>query len=170
MTALITAEQFVDHFDERDIRDLLSDDGDPFAGDLATSDRLTHILESASGNLLAAASAGANYTEAELSGLEGNAQALMVEIVCTLAVVRLHRRRTNKLADETVKAWEEAAQGYLDMLRKGQRIFPVEAHQAAGLPTIGGPTAVDYNRMNLITTRTKNFYPSVASRLPLGRG
>ena len=102
MTALITAEQFVDHFDERDIRDLLSDDGDPFAGDLATSDRLTHILESASGNLLAAASAGANYTEAELSGLEGNAQALMVEIVCTLAVVRLHRRRTNKLADEHV--------------------------------------------------------------------
>lgn len=170
MAALATADDLIARYDERDIRDLVKDDGTAASGSLTANTLVLAALTSASGHVLAAAANSQNYTETDLAALTGNAQALLVDIVCQLAMVRLHRRRANNLNHEVFKALNEEAEAYLDMLRKGQRIFPVEAHQAAGLPTIGGPTAVDYERMNLITSRTKHFYPSVASRLPLGRG
>jgi hypothetical protein len=39
----------------------------------------------------------------------------------------------------------------LDRLRKGERLFPsIDAAREAGKPSIDGPSALDYERLNLL--------------------
>lgn len=168
MTALATYEDLTSRFDERSIRDLVSDTGDPTEA-LEACPIVTTLLESASGQILAAALAGNNYTEAELTALTGNAAALVKEMVCRLAVGGLMRRRIGRFRPEEIEAIEQSAIEWCTQLRQGKQLLPILAHQEASLPTIDGPTAVDYDRLNMITTRTRNFYPAVATRLPRGR-
>ncbi len=167
--ALATADNMLARYDERVIRDLLSDDGSKVTGSISSNPKLLELLESASGYVLAAASNGSNYTEAELAGLTGSAAALLADIVCMIAMVKLMRRRGNKMNHEILREWNDSAEQYLDQLRKGQRIFPVAEHQAAGLMTVGGPSVVQIQNMNLITNLVPNFYPAFWRRLPLNR-
>ena len=171
MTAFADAAALIDRFDERTVRDLLSDTDIPAPeADLSTNARLTVILNAASGAILAAALAGNNYTEAELNALTGISAAWITDITCQLAFCRLARRRPQRFELEYLKSLEEPVNETLDQLRHGKRVLPIDSHLSASLPTIDGPTAVDYERMNLISSRTRNFYPNVASRLPRGRG
>lgn len=171
MTALATSADMLVRYDENVVRDLLSDANTPVtATDLDDNARLTAILETASGYVLAAAIAGGNYTEAELSALTGNGAAMLQDLVCTIAVCKLMRRRPGRFKIEDIRSQEKDTEEWLNALRKGQRLFPIDSHVDASLPTIDGPTAVDYVRLNLITERTRNFFPSQAQRLPIGRG
>lgn len=171
MTALATAADMLVRYDEPTIRDLLSDTATPASDDnLANNARLTAMLTAGSGHVLASALAGNNYTEEELLAMTGNGQAMLVDLVCTITFCKLMRRRPGRFKPEDIIGQEKAVQEWLDALRKGQRLFPIAAHQTASNPTIDGPTAVEFQNLNLISTRTKNFYPHVASRLPIGRG
>jgi phage gp36-like protein len=165
-----TSSDLIIRYDKQTIADLLSDTGTPVAdGNLATDSKLLAILTAASGRVDAAVMVSDNYTSEELAALTGNSLALLKDIVCDLAMVRLLRRRPEKFGDEgTVAAFKEAEE-YLDRLRRGERLFDVTSHKEAGLPTVDGPTANDYANLNLIPDRTKHFYPRRTGRLPIGR-
>jgi phage gp36-like protein len=169
MAAYATADDLVARYDERTIRDLLSDDGTPVTERLTSHTRLTSLLEAASGRVEAASLNAKMYTAVQLAALTGNSLGLLKDIVCDLAMIRLIMRRPEKFSSEQIKDMREAAEGYLEQLRKGERLFAIDANIDAGLPTIDGPTAVDYERLNLIPDRIRNYYPSRARRLPIGR-
>lgn len=169
MAALASTDDLTARYDESQIRDLASDDNEPVT-DLSSDTKVSTALEDGSGRLLAAALTGRHYTEADLAALTGNAGALVKRIVCDLAMAFLMGRRPAKFATEAIKAMKADAEAYLDRLRKGERTFDVEEALDAALPSVDGPTALDFKTLNLVTARTQNYYPHYSNRLPIGRG
>lgn len=169
MAAYADHDDLISRYDERTVRDLLSDDGTP-VGDLSGDSKLSANLQAASGRVEAACLVGQIYTAANLAALTGNTLELLKEIVCDLCMLRLVMRRPEKVSDEHIKVLRETTEEYLEQLRKGERLFDVTANVEAGLPTVDGPTAIDYQNLNLLPDRIKNYYPARARRLPIGRG
>ena len=169
MAAYADYDDLVAFSDERTILDLLSDTGD-YAGDPTTDAKLLVLLSAASGQIEAACGVADLYKPDDLAKLTGNSLALLKQLVAALTMVSLVRRRPEKYGSDYWQAVRAETEEYLDRLRKGERLFDDPAKRAAGLPTIDGPTALDYNSLNLLPSRTRNYFPSVAQRLPLGRG
>lgn len=164
------AADLIARYDTRTIQDLASDTGTEVAAeDLATNDNVTAALEDASGRMDAAVLTGKMYTLAQLEALTDNSLALRKRICCDLAMGYLMGRRPEKYGAESLRAMQQAGEEYLERLRKGERLFYVVAVQDAQLPEIDGPSIIQYETMNLIPDRTRNFYPSRASRLPTNR-
>jgi len=159
-------------FDVRIISDLASDDGTQITEDaLATNSKVVAALADASGRIDSALTVARIYSTADLAALTGNSLALLKRITCELAMAFLIGRRQEKFLDEAIARVEQKSEEYLDRLRKGERLFGgSEEAKDAGLPSVDGPTAVDYSNLNLLPDRTHHYYPSRASRLPLGRG
>jgi len=174
MSVSVTYADLISRCDERVLQDLVSDTNTP-VGDISTDARITSALQSGGGRVEAACRVASLYTNAQLEALADvgneNALALYKDIVCQLALVKLLRRRPEKYASEDLAAMKEEAEEYLDRLRKGERLFGTEdsPQAAAGLPTVNGPTAITYQRLNMIPDRTRNFYPTRKQRLPIGR-
>jgi len=166
--AYATATDLAARYDENTIKDLASDTGEP-VDDITTDPKVLAALDDASGRVESAITVARIYSAADLAGLTGNTLALLKRITCELAMVFLIQRRPEKYADEALERMKAGAEDFLDRLRKGERLFAVEAARDAGLPEIDGPSAITYNRLNMIPDRTRNFYPSRKSRLPLGR-
>jgi hypothetical protein len=154
-----TVDDFTNAFDEQTIRDLASDTGIAVES-LATSTAVTSALDAGAGRIEAACFVGKMYSADDLAGLTGHSAALMY----------LMSRRPEKYGTDFFKAIDERIESYLKELREGARLFVTENAQDAGLPEVDGPSALVFQRLNLITQRTQRFYPSVASRLPVGRG
>jgi hypothetical protein len=150
------------------VRDLSSDDGHPVT-DLEHDPVCLSALEDASGQFVAAVLVARQYSPDDLVALTGNSLALRKRIVCDLAMVNLIARRPEKVGQQEFDAARQRAEAYLDRLRKGDRVFDVAGCLDAGLPKVDGPTSVTVENLNLITTRTKRFYPNCGGRLPLGR-
>lgn len=155
-------------FDENTIKDLASDTGEPVA-DITNDQKVLAALADASGRIDSALTVSRMYTPVDLAALTGNSLALLKRIVCSLAMAYLIERRPEKYGGEGVSAAKKDAEEFIDRLRKGERLFDVEAAKDAGLPEIDGPTTTTYRELNLIPDRTRNFYPVRADRLPLGR-
>lgn len=170
MASYAAPSDLIVRFDVRTIQDLASDTGTEVdADDLPTDTNVLAALSDASGRMDAAVLVGKLYTTTQLEALTGNSLALLKRICCELAMAFLIQRRPERYGAETLKAARDASEEYLDRLRNGERLFDIEAAKDAGLPTIDGPTTVQYETMNLIPDRTKNFYPSRKSRLPTNR-
>lgn len=171
MAAYATSVDLVARYDEALIQDLCSDSGTPEVA-LASNAICTAALLSSSGRVEGACTVAGMYTPTQLAALTGNGLGLLKELVCDLAFVRLARRRPGKFADEILGAIVKETEDFLDRLRKGERLFYIEdaGQVEAGQASVDGPTAIDFTRLNLITSRTRNFYPAVAGRLPIGRG
>jgi hypothetical protein len=166
-----TPSDLTTYFDASVIADLARDDGQP-APDLSnttTEPAIINSLSAASGQINAAVLVAAIYSVTDLGNLTGDDKQLLTEICCTLAMAKLIRRRPEKYGSEAYQAFVKDSEEYLDRLRKGERLFNLPAPIDAGLPIVDGPTAVTMDRLNLITTRTKNFFPLAARRLPIGR-
>jgi len=164
--AFATIADVVDRFDERTLRDLCSDTGTP-AADLNTNGPMLAALETASGTVLVACTVGQMYDEGTLAALEGASRAILVDIVCSLAVARLMTRRP--LRPDVAATWKQSideANAYLDKFRNGQRVFPLPAQLDASVPSVEGPTMLDIPRNNLLTYRCSGYYPIPALRLP----
>lgn len=174
MSVTVAYTDLIARCDERVLQDLVSDTNTPVE-DISADTRILSALASGGGRVEAACRVASIYTIDQLEQLEvagnENALALYKDIVCQLAIVKLIRRRPEKYASEDITALKEEAEEYLDRLRKGERLFSIEddPHPGAGLPTIDGPTAITYRRLNMLPDRTKNFYPARKSRLPIGR-
>lgn len=168
MAAFATYADMIDQYDESTLADLCSDDGVP-TFELSESPKMIKALARATGAIKAACHVGGIYSTEDLQGLEDESQAYLVSLTCELALAFLLLRRPEKYGDY-VKEIRRGVEDELDRFRKGERVFEVDANIAAGLPTVDGPRIVDYQRLNLIPERTKNFYPNRSGRLPLGRG
>lgn len=150
------------------INDLCNDEGHRQSlPELLTNANLSAALDDASGAIDAALVVGKRYSVADLTGLTGNNLALLKRITCDLAMSFLYERNPRQ-ADEATKA-RELAMMFLKKLSDGENVFNLDAPKAASLPTIDGPSSVDYARLNLMPDRTKHFYPSRGQRLPTDR-
>jgi phage gp36-like protein len=167
--AFASPSDLIERYDARIVADLASDSGTP-AGDVATDTRILTALDDGAGRILAACLNGQIYTEDDLNALTGSSLALLKRINCELAMVFLMGRRPEKFASDDYRQAMESAEQYLELLRKGERLFNVAANVAATSPEIDGPTTTTYDRLNLLPERCRPFYPHRAQRLPLGRG
>jgi len=168
MASYATSADLTNFADENTVSDLLSDTG-TYTGTLSTDTKLTALLQAASGAIEAACGVSNLYMPTDLAALTGNTLVMLKELTCQLTMVLLVRRRPEKYGSEYWQAIRKEAEDYLDRLRRGERLFDDANKRMAGLPTIDGPTAIDYQTLNLIPSRTRNFFPSVGQRLPLGR-
>ena len=168
--AFATASDLSARFDERTIKDLSSDDDTPAAS--VDNAIVTAALEDGAGRIRSAITVARIYSDDDLSDLTGDSLSLIKRLNCELAMAHLMGRRPEKYGNEDggFKQVKQDVEDFLDRLRKGERLFGIEAAKDAGLPTIDGPSTVDYRRLNRIPDRTQNFYPSRGSRLPIGRG
>lgn len=167
-----TAADFVQRFDERTVKDLVSDSGAP-ASDLTSNTTLAALLSEASGRVNAAIRAGAVYTQDNLASLiaqEDEDTAMLVGVTCDIAMALLLRRRPERF-EASMQLLKQIDTDFLDPLRRGERIFDIDDRedvaQAAEADKI---TTADINRSNPITHRTRRFYPARATSLPLNRG
>ncbi len=175
--AYMTPAQWLLQYDANTIGDLCSDTGTPVTpAALATNPVALQMLSSASGHLQAACAVSGIYSVEDLNAIAGNdgdpGQSLLFEIIGQMAMVLAMRRRPEKLGSETLKQLREEVEQYLDLLRNGKRLFLVPdntGNVTAGQVTVDGPTLATMQRVNGITIRTRNYYPSVAQRLPRGR-
>jgi phage gp36-like protein len=167
--AYATADDLVTMFDERTLRDLASDTGQS-ATELSTNAAVLEALESGAGRIDAAVMVGDMYQPVDLANLTGHSLSLLKRMNGELALMYLMMRRPEKYGSDMFKALDERVETYLQQLREGQRLFATDNAKAAGLPSVDGPTAVEIQRLNLITARTPKYYPAIATRLPIGRG
>jgi hypothetical protein len=168
MAAYASSVDLIAFYDENTVKDLLSDTG-TYSGTLSSDSKLTMLLEAGAGRIESACGVSNLYTPTELAALTGNSLGLLKQINCQLCMVSLIRRRPEKFGDDANQVILQEAEEFLDRLRKGERLFDDSAKREAGLPTIDGPSAVTMQQLNLLTTRTHNYFPGVAQRLPLGR-
>jgi phage gp36-like protein len=168
LTAYATPADFVEAFDEQTLRDLASDTGIPVAS-LTSDSKIITALNSAAGRIEAAVLVGKIYSTDDLRALTGNTKALLVRLNCELALIYMLARRPEKYGTDYFKALNQYIEEYLKALQKGERLFGTEAAKDAGLPTVDGPDHLDFERLNLITARVRNFYPHFGKRLPIGR-
>lgn len=169
MAAYATPADLILQYDERTIADLCKDDG-VSETDISTNTAVLWALERATGAIKAAIYVGSIYTEAQIDTLAGESLVLLKAITCELAMIYLIMRRPEKYLTEQLKDARQAIDELLDRFRKGERMFDLDSARGGGEVTIDGPTANDYQRLNMIPSRTKNFYPQVGTRLPIGRG
>lgn len=145
-------------FDHRVISDLASDSGEPVA-DVSTDANVQAGLDDASGRIDAAVTVAQHYTPADLAALTGTDLALLKRLTCELTMLFLFGRRQETLLGQEYERLEKRCEDQLDRLRKGERLFGMEANRNAGLPTIDGPTTTDYRDLYLVRDRVQNFYP-----------
>ncbi len=145
-------------FDERTIKDLVSDSGEPVA-DLSSDLKAQAALDDASGRIDAAVTVAQHYSPTDLAALTGTDQAMLKRLTCELAMLFLMGRRQEAWLGNDYERIEKRCEDQLDRLRKGERLFGMEVNRNAGLPTIDGPTTVGYHQLHLLRGRTHNFYP-----------
>lgn len=162
-----TADDLVTRYDRALLADLAGDDAAPT--DPVSSARVLRALEGASGEVNAAARLGGRYSAEELSALTGDDRAFLIDVVCQLAILRLIGTRIQSVGEAAYRTLRENSDRLLDDLRSGRVVFGTDSADRSQTPRVDGPTALDYERLNLITQRTRRYYPSPGSRLPLGR-
>ena len=162
------AADMLERVDERVLQDLLSDDGTP-VHEVVGDARLTSAMSAASGRINASVMVAGLYDAAELASLTGDDLAFLKTLTCDIALGILIRRRPSPQTTEWAKAINEQTDGTLELIRSGKLTFNLDAQKLAGQPKVDGPTAVDYQQLNLIPDRTERFYPTRGTRLPIGR-
>lgn len=157
--AYATPAQMRIRYDERTLSELVADDNTAVdLGDLNTDTNLLAMLDDASGMVDAALLTGGLYTAAQLSGLTGNAAALLVRLTCHLAFTLLEERRNGPDPERFDKRHDWAEQ-QLEKLRKGINLFGLDAHIAASKGDLSHVTSTTVDRANLVRDRTHHFYP-----------
>lgn len=151
------------------ILELLTDSGNkPPVNTIATDTRLVACLDDASGDIDSALLVGNRYSTTDLSGLTGNALARLKRLTCDITMAYLYDARPGYNTDQ-VQPIRARADAELEKLRNGSNVFNLVDQLAAGLPTIDGPTTIDYQRLNLIPDRITRYFPARARRLPTDR-
>lgn len=169
MSAYATTAQLIERFDARVLGDIASDDGAAVSEPgLAANPKLLAALNSASGEVEASVIAGGIYTVAQLVAMTGNAQYLLIDLTCCVAMCKLLKRRASSSSEALMKAVCEDAREMIQSLRKGEAVFGGTDNATEGqLPETVGPTTATFTNLNMMRDRTRNYYPHRA--LPFNR-
>jgi len=170
--AYASVAELLQRYDFRDIGGLVSDDNREVPPtDLVTVGNFGNTisqacLDDAAGMIEAALFASGRYTEVDLTGLTGYSLSYLKRINCDIAMALIYARRP--LYDpEKYKAAMELSQSHLDRLGSGEDVFNIQAKIDASTPAVHGPSTMDFQNLNLIRDRVRNFYPQ--RRLPHNR-
>lgn len=182
--AYADSNDLIVRYDERTIRDLLSDTGTPVA-DLAVDAKLKTLLREATGKVNAAIRVGNIYSAADIAELFAEAAAnegssdegdegpavFAVEylkgIVCQIVMAMLLMRRPEKYKKAGIEAMQLIEENYLDPLRDGQRLLDMDGRASTGAVIKGDEiTRADVHQTRPITNRTQHFYPLRENQLP----
>jgi len=155
--------------DARIVNDLIGDDNIAISPiDLLTHATVQAALDDASGDIDAALLTAQRYSTADLTGLTGNAQKHLIRMCSDIAFAYLLMRRPS-VSPDMADAYRKLSQEHLDKLAKGYNVFDLTSQQTASLPTIDGPSTVDYSRLNGIPERASGYYPDRKQRIPTDR-
>lgn len=132
-------EDLAARFDIRTIGLLCTDDGQKLSRTAVLSHPNVMVaLDDASGRVESALQHGGRYRVEDLQELTGNSQSHLKQIVCTIAMTRLLRRRPGTYTDLLQQVSAEAEE-YLSYLAKGFDVFTLTQHLAAGVIEADGP-------------------------------
>lgn len=167
------ASDFLARCDIRSAAQLLSDDGVPLtAPQVLASSILTDLLAESSGEVESACLVGGRYMidqsstppVNDLAALTGNAQRMLVGLVCTLTMMKLFLRRPDRAPPDYKPG--EIASKRLESLEEGTAVFGTLEAQAAGVLglTIDSPQVIEDRQSPVITGRPffgrrNNQYP-----------
>lgn len=165
--AYATPADMAARYDENTIKELLSDDGDTSSIDLSTNPKLATLLDDGAGRINSCIMQSGHYSKEDLALLTDEDLAYLCRLNCELTMGYLMGRRPEKYADETVTRFTAQAREELDMIRRGHHLFNLQKAKDAGVPSVETPSVVDVNDLNLITSRSRGFYPSPGQRMPL---
>ena len=159
----------LERHDSNVVNDLCNDAGSrESVMDLVLNNRLLTALDDASGEMDAALRTGSRYSTDDLEGLTGNSLSHLKRICSDIGISLLFDRRPGTHSQLSAR-YLEKAEKWLDQLRSGIHVFDVAAQVTAGNPTINGPSAIDYDRLQLIPERMVRFFPGRKQRLPTDR-
>lgn len=159
MADYVTVAELLKRFDWRDIGGLVSDDDSRvLLAELTTDTNLLACIGDASGDIDAALLAGGHYTAADLEGLTGNALSKLRRMCSEITMFYLLDRRPLFNA-EKLEAYEKMRERHLERLRTGENVFALDAHLAAGVASVDGPSTQNYDDLNLWRDRTRNYFP-----------
>ncbi|MEM6798544.1 MAG: hypothetical protein AAF589_03435 [Planctomycetota bacterium] len=154
-------------FDERVIRDLLSDSGAAVTDPLGDDPKLTALLAEASGAVDAAAQVGGFYAKADLAAMTGDGREYLAGIVCRIVMLKLMQRRPEKYAS-AAKSFADEVQPVLDQLQQGKLVFDIDSNLAAGRLEVTSIDGATLRQNNVLPVRTDRFYPNRSGSLPGG--
>lgn len=134
-TAFATPAELAQFRDYRIMAQWIKDD-DTIAtyAEFLASPVVQQALLAATGEIETAASVGGRYRRDDLAALTGAALVKLKQLCCDLAFAVLARRRLATVKSEDLSGVEEAYD-LLDKLKNGERIFPLQETQDAGLGT-----------------------------------
>lgn len=165
----VTGSDLSDRFDERDIRELVVDDGsNANVVDISTNSRITVALDDARGEVVAALRKSGRYTDADLEALGGVNASYLKRIVCEIAFLHLLRRRPN-FSPQALEAYEKARAGYLKDLQDGNSILSDSDDSiTSGRASTDGPSLGEWNTYNMAVDRARGARGYFPPRRPFG--
>ncbi len=159
MAVYVTVTQLLERYDWRTIADLVSDTDVPVTlTDLQTDTKLAMAIADASGDIDSALRACGRYSTTDLSTLIGNSGSLLQRICSEIVIAYLFDRRPAYNVD-LLDIYRKGKKEHLDKLANGTNIFDLPAVVAAGVPSIDGPTTIEYDNLNLLRDQTRNYFP-----------
>jgi len=159
--AYATPTDLTARYDARRIGDFASDDGTRVAeADLPQNEKVLTALDAASGEVEVALMQGDRYRISDLAELTGSSREYLKQLVSDISFCRLYERHgwSDEAAspDLTYKRSREA----LDRLRKGENVFNIAGHVAAGLANMvtASPSRVQLQRPTLMSEIARGKY------------
>jgi len=131
MTSFATPTDLTSRYDWRIIAQLASDTGTADTqGAVLTDQNVLNCLADSSGTIVMFCLKGGRYSEADLLALTGNGQAFLQRLTCDIALYYIVLRRGLPVAEypQVIEALK-----VLEMIGKGDLIFPIPAVIAAGV-------------------------------------
>lgn len=174
MSAYATANDLIARYDVEIVGELATDNRVTLSrADVVAHPNVAAALLSASGEIDVALRAGQRYTPEQLTSLDDNSRAHLVDIVCAFAMARLFRRRPG-VHDEMAKSIREEATEFKKLLSTGVDIFGIvedTSHLEASVPQVTGPTSTEIYDRNLFTARAAGrHFPRPETTNPRTRG
>lgn len=127
-----TVAHLMTRFDVRELGDLVNDDNTQTAsGSLAANTTLIAMLQDASAEIRAAATARGAYIDAHLDELATDEDALLVRMTCVLAMGYLYDRRGKGRPEEFADTID-TVRDQLERLQTGEAVFGIVEAVEAG--------------------------------------
>ena len=156
----ITVADLYNAYDRRMIEQLSSDTTG--AGALTSSnEKITTAIERASEDIQMAVTVGDRYSTDDLDTMKTDDRWALKGLVAKLAIGYLVGRRMDDIPN-SVRDDVDEAKKTLDMLRKGERVFPVEASRTAGKGKLAHLSTGQRSRMKLVSDQP--FFPPTRVR------